>query len=598
MSENQQRDETADGSNSLQEDVFYVDTDRDLTGTNREWLGMDIHPVLFPVSLLVIAVFLVSTVMLGETATRVYESLFVFINANFGWFYILAVNLFIGALLYFGVSKYGDIRIGGIGSTPDYTTFEWMAMLFSAGMGIGLMFWSVAEPMYHLGSGGGTMFPFDPNTGEAARAALGITYFHWGLHPWAIYGLVALGLSFFAFNRGLPLTFRSMFYPLLGDRIYDWPGHLVDLVTIFATVFGLATSLGLGAAQINAGLSIVGGQYTGLGSVPVGTVSQLAIIAVITAITGLSVWAGIDSGLKRLSTINVYLMVLLMVFLLVAGPTRYLLASIVQTVGFYLQNLPHMSLFTETMLGGLADQAAKAANWQDQWTIFYWGWWIAWSPFVGLFIARISKGRSVRQIVAGVLLLPTGFSFVWLGTLGGLAIYTQTRLGGAIQQVVVEQGKAYAMFELLASFPLASLTSMVAVAVVVTFFVTSADSGSQVIALVSSGGKLDVPQLQRMIWAVTVGGVAAALLVGGGLAALQTAAITTGLPFAAILIVLIYTLYRGLSAEYETLTSPSFREKLRHRAEADDIDRPVGDRWGTVGHSRRDTGGLPSTDDD
>jgi len=456
-------------------------------------------------------------------------------------------------------SRYGDITIGGLGAEPKYSTFEWMAMLFSAGMGIGLMFWSVAEPMYHLATGGGTMFPFDPNTGEAARAALGITLFHWGIHPWAIYGLVALGLAFFAFNRGLPLTFRSMFYPLFGDRVFGWPGHIVDLVTVFATIFGLATSLGLGAAQINAGLSIVLERMIGMG-ISVGAGVQLVIIAAITAITGLSVWAGIDKGLKRLSTLNVYLMILLMIFVLAVGPTRYLLETILSGIGFYLQNLPHMAFFTETFLGSLTEQAGKAAGWQDGWTIFYWGWWIAWSPFVGLFIARISRGRSIRQMVLGVLLLPTAFSMTWLGSFGGLAIFTELELGGTVQQTVMQSGSAYAMFELLGAFPLSTVTSIVAVAVVVTFFVTSADSGSQVIALVTAGGKLDVPRPQRMLWAIVVGVVAAALLVGGGLDALQTAAITTGLPFAVVILVLIYTLFKGLAREHavlEAIETPS-----------------------------------------
>jgi choline/glycine/proline betaine transport protein len=265
-------------------------------------------------------------------------------------------------------------------------------------------------------------------------------------------------------------------------------------------------------------------------------------------------------------------MILLMLFVLAVGPTRYLLEAILREVGFYVQNLPHMAFFTETFLGELSNGAA--AGWQDDWTIFYWGWWIAWSPFVGLFIARISRGRSIRQMVLGVLLLPTGFSMTWLGSFGGLAVYTQLELGGRIQQTVAREGAAYAMFELLGSYPLSTITSTVAVAVVVTFFVTSADSGSQVIALVTAGGKLDVPQRQRMLWAVTVGVVAAALLLGGGLDALQTAAITTGLPFAVVILVLIYTLFRGLAHEHAVLeeieTPSSLSEERRPAALSDD----------------------------
>ena len=542
-----------------QAELLHADTDQTAGAGNVTRFGLDAHPVVFPVSLFMIGLFIAGTIILGDTAAAAYEAVNDFINANFGWLYIFSANAFILALVSMAASRYGDITIGGLGAEPKYSTFEWMAMLFSAGMGIGLMFWSVAEPMYHLATGGGTMFPFDPNTGEAARAALGITLFHWGIHPWAIYGLVALGLAFFAFNRGLPLTFRSMFYPLFGDRVFGWPGHIVDLVTVFATIFGLATSLGLGAAQINAGLSIVLERVIGMG-ISVGAGVQLVIIAAITAITGLSVWAGIDKGLKRLSTLNVYLMILLMIFVLAVGPTRYLLETILSGIGFYLQNLPHMAFFTETFLGSLTEQAGKAAGWQDGWTIFYWGWWIAWSPFVGLFIARISRGRSIRQMVLGVLLLPTAFSMTWLGSFGGLAIFTELELGGTVQQTVMQSGSAYAMFELLGAFPLSTVTSIVAVAVVVTFFVTSADSGSQVIALVTAGGKLDVPRPQRMLWAIVVGVVAAALLVGGGLDALQTAAITTGLPFAVVILVLIYTLFKGLAREHavlEAIETPS-----------------------------------------
>jgi choline/glycine/proline betaine transport protein len=576
MDQDERDEQNGEWWSNRQAELLHADTDRTAGAGNVSRFGLDAHPVVFPVSLFMIGLFLAGTILLGETAQSAYAAVNDFINANFGWLYIVSANAFILALVSMAASRYGDITIGGLGAEPKYTTFEWMAMLFSAGMGIGLMFWSVAEPMYHLGTGGGTMFPFDPNTGEAARAALGITLFHWGIHPWAIYGLVALGLAFFAFNRGLPLTFRSMFYPLFGDRVFGWPGHLVDLVTVFATIFGLATSLGLGAAQINAGLAIVLDRTIGMG-LSVGSGVQLVIIALITAITGLSVWAGIDRGLKRLSTLNVYLMILLMLFVLAVGPTRYLLESILSGVGFYVQNLPHMAFFTETFLGSLTEQPGKAAGWQDGWTIFYWGWWIAWSPFVGLFIARISRGRSIRQMVLGVLLLPTAFSMTWLGSFGGLAIFTELELGGTVQQTVMQEGSAYAMFELLGAFPLSMVTSIVAVAVVVTFFVTSADSGSQVIALVTAGGKLDVPRPQRMLWAIVVGVVAAALLVGGGLDALQTAAITTGLPFAVVILVLIYTLFTGLAREHavlEAIETPSETPDAVTAAESDgDLDR-------------------------
>ena len=554
-------------SQGLQVELFHPETDRKPGDTNIEVGGwFDVHPVVFPVGVVLILAFIIATLALGDAAASVYNSIFDFINVNFGWFYILVVNIFIGALVFFALSKYGKIRLGGVEADHEFTMFSWMAMLFSAGMGIGLMFWSVAEPMWHLGTGGGNLFAAAPQSGEAAGAAMAVTFFHWGFHPWAIYGLVALGLGFFSFNRGLPLTFRSVFYPLLGDRIYGWWGHLIDLVTVFATLFGLGTSLGLGAQQINAGLNVVAG-------LPQGTTSQVAVIAVITAIATLSVAAGLDKGVKRLSTINVYIMVIFLAFILVVGPTLVLLDGIVQSVGIYLQNFFEMAFYTEAFGGDFAGvKEGGYAGWAHFWTVFYWGWWMAWSPFVGLFIARISKGKTVRQMVLGVLLIPTAFSFVWLGAFGGAGIYAQTQLGAEIYRVTTEVGTAFAMFEMLESYPLTTLTSLVAVLLVVTFFVTSSDSGSLVIDHLTSGGKHDVPRAQRIFWAVTEGVVAAVLLIGGGLEALQTASITTGLPFAVILLVMVYSVYVGLDTEYSILQSQEFRERVQEMSETGEVD--------------------------
>ena len=565
--------ETSEG---LQVELFHPESDRKPGDTNIERWGFDVHPVVFPLATVMIVLFVAATILLGDGAASVYEGIFNFINAQFGWFYILVVNVFIIALLYFAFSKYGKIRLGGVEAEYEFSTFGWMAMLFSAGMGIGLMFFSVAEPMWHLGTGGGNLFAAEPQSGAAAQAAMGVTFFHWGFHPWAIYGLVALGLGFFSFNRGLPLTFRSVFYPLLGDRIYGWPGHVIDLVTVFATIFGLGTSLGLGAQQINAGLGIVTENLSGASLVPQGTGSQVLIIAIITAIATASVAAGLDRGVKRLSTINVYIMVVFLAFILVVGPTLFLLDSIVQSIGFYLQNLFYMSFFTESFFGEFAGiQQGGYANWAHFWTVFYWGWWIAWSPFVGLFIARISRGRTVRQMVVGVLMIPTAFSFVWLGAFGGAAIYAQQVLGSGLYETVTGSGagtgQAFAMFGMLSSFPLSTITSLVAVTLVVTFFVTSSDSGSLVVDHLTSGGKHDVPRTQRIFWAVTEGAVAATLLVGGGLSALQTASITTGLPFAAILLLMVYTVYLGLDREYEILQSEEFRERIGEISREGDV---------------------------
>jgi len=593
-------DTVGETSEGLQVELFHPESDREPGDTNIERFGFDVHPVVFPIALVLIVLFVALTLSfetiadaLGWTmvaadggtttmdAQNAFNVIFDEINANFGWFYILVVNVFIAALLFFAFSKYGKIRLGGVEAEPEFSTFAWMAMLFSAGMGIGLMFWSVAEPMWHLGTGGGNLFDVAPNSGAGAQAAMGVTFFHWGFHPWAIYGLVALGLGFFSFNRGLPLTFRSVFYPLLGDRIYGWPGHVIDLVTVFATIFGLGTSLGLGAQQINAGLEVVSEDVTGSAMVDVATTPQIAIIAVITAIATISVAAGLEGGVKRLSTLNVYIMFIFLGFLLAVGPTLYLFDSIVQNVGFYLQNLPYMAFFTESFMG--EGVQGGYANWAHFWTVFYWGWWIAWSPFVGLFIARISRGRTVRQMVFGVLLIPTAFSFVWLGAFGGAGIYVQQVLGDAnLQNIVTTQGdigNAYAMFAMLESFPLTTITSVVAILLVTTFFVTSSDSGSLVVDHLTSGGKHDVPRTQRIFWAVAEGAVAATLLWGGGLDALQTASITTGLPFAAILLLMVYTVYLGLRSEYEILQSEEFRERIGEiSGEGEvEIDRSGGD---------------------
>ncbi|WP_435069101.1 BCCT family transporter [Haloplanus sp. C73] len=550
-------------SEGLQVDLFHPESDREPGDTNIQALGFDIHPVVFPVALVLIGLFIGVTLLLGEQASSVYTGLFNFIGDNFGWFYLLSVNLFILVLLYFAFSKYGKIKIGGVEAEKEFSDFSWMAMLFSAGMGIGLMFFSVSEPLYYFQNVPG-FWSAQPETGAAGSAAMAQTFFHWGLHPWAIYGLVGLGLAFFSFNRGLPLTFRSIFWPLLGDRIYGWPGHIIDLVTVFATLFGLATSLGLGVAQINTGLSYVGGDLLGVASVPTNSAVQVALIAVITLIATLSVAAGLDGGVKRLSTINLYLMFALLGFLLIVGPTVFILGTWVEGLGAYLNNIVALGFFRGALAPGGGTVTA--------WTVFYWGWWIAWSPFVGMFIARISKGRTVREFVMGVLVLPALFSTIWLSTFGGSALFNSIQGNGAALATYNEVGQTVAMFAMLEQFPLGALSGILATLLVVTFFVTSSDSGSLVIDHLTSGGKHDVPRAQRIFWALIEGLVAAILLWGGGLTALQTAAITTGLPFAVILCLMCYTVYLGLSNEYEILESEEFAESIEELSDDENVD--------------------------
>jgi choline/glycine/proline betaine transport protein len=550
-------------SEGLQVELFHPESDREPGDTNIQRFGFDIHPVVFPIALVIIALFIAVTVLLGDQAASVYTALFNFIGENFGWFYLLAVNLFIVVLLYFAFSRYGKIKIGGVEAEKEFSDFSWMAMLFSAGMGIGLMFFSVSEPLYYFQNVPG-FFGAEAGTGAAASAAMAQTFFHWGFHPWAVYGLVGLGLAFFSFNRGLPLTFRSIFWPLLGDRIYGWPGHVIDLVTVFATLFGLATSLGLGVAQVNQGLSYVGGDLLGLFSVPTTPLVQVLLIAGITGIATLSVAAGLDGGVKRLSTLNLYLMLALLSFLLIVGPTVYILGSWVEGLGVYFNNILALGFFRGTLAPGGGTVTA--------WTVFYWGWWIAWSPFVGMFIARISKGRTVRQFVMGVLVLPAMFSTIWLSTFGGAALFNSLQGNGAALATYNELGQTVAMFAMLEQFPLGAISGILATLLVITFFVTSSDSGSLVIDHLTSGGKHDVPRAQRIFWAVTEGAVAAILLYGGGLTALQTAAITTGLPFAVILCLMCYTVYLGLSNEYEILESEEFAETIEELTDRENVD--------------------------
>jgi len=500
--------------------------------TNWTGYGFDVHPHVTFLSSGILVLFIVLTLMFKQDASELFKAALSGITRTTGWFMILVSNLFIIAALYFALSKFGRIRIGGVDAKPEFTTPAWYAMLLSAGMGIGLMFWSVGEPIYHYGSPSPMFGDIQPATPEAAQAAMGVTYFHWGLHPWAIYAIVGLGLAFFAYNRGLPLTIRSIFYPLLGDKIYGFWGNLIDVLSVLATLVGLATSLGLGVKQINAGLNY-------LFEVDISVTVQVTLIAVITGFATLSVLSGLDSGVKRLSQANMILAALFMLFLLIVGPTIFILGGFTQNLGYYLRIFPELSLWTETF---------RETNWQGSWTVFYWAWWISWSPFVGMFIARISKGRTVKEFVFGVIMIPTLLSFIWMSVFGGSALFLQAHNVADIVAAVNED-VATAMFVMLNHFPLAGVLSLVAVMLVTIFFVTSSDSGSLVVDHLTSGGKLDSPTTQRVFWAIMEGAIAAVLLIGGGLATLQTASVSTGLPFAIVLLIGVYSLYVGFSQE-------------------------------------------------
>ncbi len=536
---------------------FFDDADRQEPGEgNWAGFGFDLHPQVTVASAMILLVFIVLTLMFREQAAELFSQAMTLITTTAGWFLILAANVFIIAAAFFAFGRFGRIRIGGKDAQPEFSTLAWFAMLLSAGMGIGLMFWSVGEPIFHYGSPSPMFSGVEGGTPEAAQAAMATTFFHWGIHPWGIYAVVGLGLAFFAYNRGLPLTIRSVFYPIIGNRIYGFWGNAIDVLSVLATLMGLATSLGLGVKQVNAGLHYLVG-------LPVSTGMQVGLIVIITLFATGSVMAGLDGGVKRLSELNMGLAALLMLFLLIAGPTIFILGGFTQNTGYYIAHLPELSLWTETF---------RESNWQGSWTVFYWAWWISWSPFVGMFIARVSKGRTVRQFVLGVMFVPTLLSFVWMSVFGGTAIQLEST-GVADITAAVDADVATALFAMFEHLPLSTILSVVGVILVVVFFVTSSDSGSLVVDHLTSGGKLDSPVPQRVFWAVMEGLVAAVLLVGGGLATLQTASVATGLPFAIVLLLMIYSLYLGFSQEI--YVEEEVEKRLRHATDEHRINEVI-----------------------
>ncbi|MGD8783843.1 MAG: BCCT family transporter [Thioalkalispiraceae bacterium] len=500
---------------------------------------IDVNLPVFIISSVIILGFVLSSFIFLEQISDVVTGTQSWIANKTGWFFVLTTNLILAFLIYLAFSRFAGVRLGGEDARPDFTRAGWFAMLFSAGMGIGLLFYSVAEPMYHM-----LVPPHGAQSGsvQAAEDAMQTTFLHWGLHAWAIYTMVGLALAYFAFNRKLPLSIRAIFQPLLGDRINGFWGHLIDILATVATLFGVATSLGLGASQVNAGLNYLFG-------IPNDNLVQIIIILGITILATVSVVAGLDKGIKRLSEFNVFAAGLLVLFVLLIGPTLFILNGFVENIGQYLDRFFYLSFWNETYTGG---------SWQNGWTVFYWGWWIAWSPFVGMFIARISRGRTIREFIAGVLLVPTLITFFWLSVFGDSAMYIELFSEGNLT-TAVNDDFTQALFVFLELLPgavaldvssvVTTLVSLLAIMVIVTFFVTSSDSGSLVIDMITAGGKTNPPVPQRIFWATTEGVVAAALLIAGGLTALQTAAIATGLPFAFILIVMMFSLHRGLVAD-------------------------------------------------
>ena len=515
------------------------ETDYEVGQDNVQVLGMDMHNPVFFISAVLILAFVIGTIIFPAEAKTALDGAKGWTISNFDWLFMVGANIFVLFCIALIFLPVGKIRLGGKDARPDFSTLSWFAMLFAAGMGIGLMFWSVAEPVGYYTDWFGTPLNVEPNTPEAKDMALGAVMYHWGLHPWAIYGVVALSLAFFAYNKGMPLTIRSAFYPILGERCWGWPGHIIDVLAVLATIFGLATSLGLGAKQAAGGMHF-------LFDTPNAINVQIAIIVGVTAAAVISVMRGLDGGVKLLSNINMGLAALLLLFVMIAGPTLLIFTSMGQTAVDYAANIIPLSNWI-----GREDQ-----GFLHDWTVFYWAWWISWSPFVGMFIARVSRGRTVREFLTAVLLVPTLVTVVWMATFGGSGLHQTINGIGELANGVGDS--SLALFQMLAELPLTAITSFLAIVLVLVFFITSSDSGSLVIDSITAGGKLDAPVPQRVFWAIMEGLIAGALLYGGGeqaLNALQAGAITTGLPFTVVLLVMCFSLYKGLSAERKLMTA-------------------------------------------
>ena len=528
-------------------------------GRYKKLFGLEIYltPV-FVISSLTIIIFIVGSLIFQEDAEKIFKASRVWLTTNLDWLFMSTANLLFLFCLFVALSPLGKIRLGGTDAKPEYSYLTWLAMLFAAGVGIGLLFFGVSEPVTYFQ--GGNYSPLgietvydaateytsgnvpdigDPKVQAAASLGIASTVFHWGLQGWAIYGIVGLALAFYAYNRGLPLLIRSAFYPIFGDRIWGWTGHIIDTFAIFAGIFGLATSLGLGVQQVTSGLDHLFG-------IPANTLTMIVLIVVITAIALASVMTGINVGIKRLSQFNIILAFILLVTVFILGPTGYIFRNIFTGLGTYVMKIVPLSNWV----------GREDTGFLHDWTTFYWAWWIAWAPFIGTFIARISKGRTVREFVIFVLLLPTLLCLIWFSAFGGTAIH-QFLTGGYTG--VTEQVESYnyplALFKMFEGLPWTTLISCVAMLLTIIFFVTSSDSGSLIIDIIAAGGKVDAPIPQRVFWCTVEGLVAIALLLGGGLKSLQAASLVTGFPFAIVLLGMGACLLIGLMDEHRKLQS-------------------------------------------
>ncbi len=507
-----------------------------------KFMGLIINKTVFFSAIAVIIFTVGFTLIFEEEAEHYFNMAQTFVSAHGGWIYTLSVNLFIVFCLYMAFGKFGKIRIGGQNAKPEFSMWAWFAMLFSAGIGNGLVLFSIADPVRDY---------LDPPrlAGEApariAQEAINFSFLHHGIHGWAIYSVVGLSLAYFTFNRKMPLTLRSVFYPILGNRIHGWMGDVIDIMAVITTLFGLATTIGFGVGQINAGFSHVFG-------LPSSLFYQVLIIVGVTLAATLSAFSGIDKGVQMLSKVNVRVASAIFLLVLILGPTTFIFKAYIQNIGSYLIHFIDMSTWTEALQG---------TDWQKKRTIMYWGWWISWSPFVGIFIARISKGRTIKEFILCVLILPALVTFLWFSAFGGTTM-RDILLGDTAMIAAVNDNISTALYVFFDKFPLAMLLKILGVILICSFIITSADSGALVVDSLTSGGKMKTPRYQRVIWAVCIGVIASVLMYGGGLNALQTVVTISGLPFAILLVGMCFSLFRGISEDYQKAER---KEKLLER---------------------------------
>ncbi|MBJ7552353.1 BCCT family transporter [Marinomonas ostreistagni] len=504
-------------------------------------VSADIHFSVFSLTAVFVLALVAFSLLFTNLAADIFGTLRPWLTTQFDWVFALSMNIFVVFCLGIAISPYGKVRIGGISARPSYSYLSWFSMLFAAGMGIGLVFYGVLEPMQHtlfapLGEQGllrsdGSMNP-DISSQKAIELGMAATLFHWGIHPWAAYAVVSLGLGIFCYNKGLPLTVRSAFYPILGERVWGWPGHCIDAFAALATLAGLATSLGFGATQAAAGLQFIFG-------IQANTQLMVAIILVVTGIAMYSVYRGLDGGVKRLSEINMLMALVLFLFVVFLGSTTEILATLWLELRGYVVELPALSNWVNR----------EDTGYFHGWTTLYWAWWIAWSPFVGMFIARISVGRTVREFVLCMLLVPTLVSAIWMAGFGGNAIAQLLSGYTDVQQTLLDWTPELSLFVMLQPLPLSEITSVLGIILVLVFFITSSDSGSLVVDTICAGGIQQTPVAQRMFWCLFEGLIAIALLIGGGLGSLQALAIATGFPFALLCVLMCYSIFRGLQSE-------------------------------------------------